>query len=179
MLKSILKYGVIAGLVVGGILFGFTVSLEGRMPMGALGMAIGYASMLLALSAVFVGIKAYRDRERGGVIRFWPAFGMGLGITLVATVFYVLSWEAAMAVTQADFATAWSEYTIEQKRASGASEAEVAKVAAEMAEFAKMYANRWIRMAMTATEILPVGILVSAISAALLRRPQFMPARVG
>ena len=48
---------------------------------------------------------------------------------------------------------------------------------AEMADFAKLYANRWIRMAMTLTEILPVGVLVSAISAALLRRPQFMPAR--
>ena len=50
-MKSILKYGVIAGLVVGGILFGFTVSLEGKMPMGAVGMAIGYASMLLARMA--------------------------------------------------------------------------------------------------------------------------------
>lgn len=179
MLKSILKYGVIAGLVVGGILFGFTVSLDGKMPMGAVGMAIGYASMLLALSAVFVGIKAYRDRELGGVIRFWPAFGMGVGITLVAGVFYVLAWEAAMAVTGADFAAAWTQYTLDQKRAEGASEAELAKLAAEMADFAKLYANRWIRMAMTMTEILPVGVLVSAISAALLRRPQFMPARGG
>lgn len=179
MLKSILKYGAIAGLVVGGILFGFTVSLEGKMPMGAVGMAIGYASMLLALSAVFVGTKAYRDRELGGVIRFWPAFGMGLGISVVAGVFYVLAWEAALAVTGADFAAAMTQYALDQKRAEGASEAELAKLAAQMADFAKLYANRWIRMAMTMTEILPVGVLVSAISAALLRRPQFMPARVG
>ena len=177
MLRFILKYGVIAGLVVGGLLFTFTVSLDGRMPMGAVGMAIGYASMLLALSAVFVGIKAYRDGQLGGVIRFWPAFGLGLGISLVAGVFYVLSWEAALAVTDADFASAWTEYTIAQKRAEGASVAEIAKVTAEMAEFAKLYANRGIRMLMSLTEILPVGVLVSAFSAALLRRPQFLPRR--
>ena len=134
-------------------------------------------AMPRAPCAVFVGVKAYRDGALGGVIRFLPAFGMGLGISLVAAVFYVLAWEAAMAVTGADFAAAWTQYTLDQKRAEGASAAELARVAAEMADFAKMYANRWIRMAMTMTEILPVGILVSAICAALLRRPQFMPAR--
>ena len=33
------------------------------------------------------------------------------------------------------------------------------------------------RMAMTSIEILPVGLLVSLVSAALLCRPSFMPAR--
>jgi hypothetical protein len=36
------------------------------------GMAIGYTTMLIALSAVFVAIKRRWDVQ-GGVMRFWPA----------------------------------------------------------------------------------------------------------
>ena len=80
---TILKYGLIAGGVVGSILFGTTVAFAGKHPPLAIGMVIGFSSMLLALSAVFVGIKNYRDHQLGGVIRFWPAFGMGLAISLL------------------------------------------------------------------------------------------------
>jgi len=177
MLQSILKYGVIAGLVVGGILFGFTVSLDGKMPMGAVGMAIGYASMLLALSAVFVGTKAYRDRELGGVIRFWPAFGMGVAMTVIAGILYVLAWEASQAITGGDFMAAYSNYVLEQARAKGESAAAIAKMSKEMAEFRVMYANPLFRLPMVFSEIFPVGVLVSLVSAALLRRPGFLPAR--
>ena len=177
MLKSILKYGLIAGLVVGGLMFAVTVQVHDKLGFGALGMAIGYASMLIALSAVFVGIKAHRDRDRGGVIGFWPAFGLGLGISLVASICYALAWELALATTKLDFMGAYSEHVLAGMRAEGASAAELAATAKEMAEFAAMYANRWVRIGMSMTEILPVGVLVAAISAALLRRPQFLPAR--
>jgi hypothetical protein len=177
MLKTILKYGLIAGLVVGGLMFAVTINFHDTLGFGALGMAVGYASMLIALSAVFVGIKNHRDRERGGVIGFWPAFGLGLGISLVASVCYALAWELALAVTKMDFMGAYSAHVLAEMRARGASAAELASTAREMAEFTAMYANRWVRMGMSMSEILPVGVLVAAISAALLRRPQFLPAR--
>lgn len=41
------------------------------------GVVLGYLTMLIALSAVFVAIKRHRDADLGGVIRFWPAFGLG------------------------------------------------------------------------------------------------------
>lgn len=39
------------------------------------------------------------------------------------------------------------------------------------------YANPLFRMAMTASEILPVGVVISLISAAILRNPAVLPAR--
>src|SRR5690606_5993692 len=88
MLNTILKYGVIAGVVVAGFMFATFLGFDGipRMPWG---MVIGYATMLIALSAVFVGVKRHRDIARGGVIGFWPAFGVALGIRFIARVFYV------------------------------------------------------------------------------------------
>ncbi len=176
MFANILKYGLIAGLVVGGISFVMFTSMGDQHDFDN-GMLIGYTTMLVALSAVFVGLKRYRDRELGGVIRFWPAFGMGVAMTAIAGVLYVLSWEASQAITGGDFMTAYSDYVIGQARAKGESAAAIAKMSAEMAEFKVMYANPLFRLPMVFSEIFPVGVLVSLVSAALLRKPDFLPAR--
>ncbi len=176
MLRKILIYGVLAGLVAGLALSATTVLMNHQVP-SSYGMAIGYASMLVALSAVFVGIKRYRDCDRGGVIRFWPAFGMGLAISMVAGILYVLAWEATQAMTHMDFATSYGHAMIAQQKAQGASAEAVAKLTAEMARFKLQYANPLYRLPMTFIEIFPVGVLVSLVSAGLLRNPRFLPAR--
>jgi len=176
MLRQILYYGVIAGVVVAIPTFGLPVVLKGLPPL-KYGMVIGYATMLVALSAVFLAIKQYRDREGGGVIRFWTALGIGLGVSFVASVFYVVAWEAAVAITQIDFGAAYGHALIEQRRAAGASADDLAKLTAEMQQFAKDYTNPFYRMPMTFTEIFPVGVLVSLVSAALLRNSRFLANR--
>src|ERR1700694_3455683 len=103
MLRNILSYGVVAGLIVSVPLFGLTVAMNGHPP-APYGVILGYLIMLIALSAVFMAINRHRDADLGGVIKFWPAFGLGLGISIVAGVFYVLAWEAALAFTHMDFA---------------------------------------------------------------------------
>lgn len=177
MLNKILTYGTIAGLIVGAATFATGFLWEGQS--SALGMAIGYATMLVALSAVFIAIKRHRDEAGGGVIRFWPAFGLGLGVSAVAGIFYVIGWEASLAVTDTDFIGAYAAQMIEQKRAAGASAAELARYAAEMKAFAAQYRNPLYRMPITFSEIFPVGILVSLVSAALLRNPRFLPRQRG
>ena len=176
MWRNTLKYGVIAGLVVGIALFSISMAYDG-LPPPDYGMALGYLTMLIALSAVFVGIKRHRDVDRGGVIRFWPAFGVGLGISLIAGVFYVAAWELAMAVIDVDFSQVFATQMIEQQKAKGIDGAALAKLTAEMAEFQTMYANPLYRLPMTFVEIFPVGILVSLVSAAVLRNPRVLPAR--
>jgi hypothetical protein len=176
MFRNILKFGLIAGLVVGIIDFALFAS-AGDKPHFENGMLIGYSIMLVALSMVFVGIKQHRDKDLGGVIRFWPAFGMGVAISLIAGIFYVVAWEASQAVTGADFTTTYSNAVLEQARAKGESAAELAKMAAEMAQFKLQYANPMWRLPMIFTEIFPVGVLVSLVSALLLRNPRFLSAR--
>jgi hypothetical protein len=46
-----------------------------------------------------------------------------------------------------------------------------------MAEFAVQYADPLYRLPVTFIEIFPVGVLVSLISAAVLRNPRVLPAR--
>lgn len=178
MLRKILSYGGVAGLIVGLPLFGMTVAMKGHPPL-AWGMVIGYLTMLIALSTVFVAVKRQRDADGGGVIRFWPAFGLGLGISLVASVMYVLTWELALAVTGMDFAGSYAKTLIEEQRAKGASAEALARLGAEMEVFKAQYARLAYRLPMTFAEIFPVGVLVSLVSAGLLRNPRFLPARRG
>jgi hypothetical protein len=176
MLRKILSYGVLAGLIAGIPLSVFVIAMDEHPPM-AWGMVIGYVTMLVALSTVFVAIKRYRDAELGGVIGFWPALGLGLGISFVAGILYALAWEAAQAFTHMDFASAYASALIEQKKAEGVTGEALAKFVAEMDQFKTDYANPLYRIPMTFTEIFPVGVLVSLVSAALLRNSRFLASR--
>lgn len=175
MLKTILTFGLAAGLLAGVPLFTIVVLHRGAPP--EQGMLIGYLIMLVALSLVFIAIKRRRDTDLGGVIRFWPAFGLGLAISLIAGVIYAAAWEVTLIVTKLDFGTEWAKVTLAQGRAKGLNEAELAKLAAEMDAFKALYAQPLYRFAITLSEIVPVGVLVSLVSAALLRNPRFMAAR--
>jgi uncharacterized protein DUF4199 len=174
MLRRALSYGVVAGLIVGVPLFGLTVALNGHPPES---YVLGYSIMLIALSTIFVAIKRHRDSDLGGVIKFWPAFGLGLGISLVAGIFYVVAWEAAVAVTHSDFAGSYANTLIEQQKAKGVTGEALAKFTAEMERFKDQYKNPLYRLPMTFVEIFPIGVLVSLVSAALLRNSRFLPAR--
>lgn len=178
MLRTILKYGVIGGVIVGIPTFTIPWQFKDHIS-GGTGMLIGYASMLIALTTVFLGIKQQRDVVQGGVIRFLPALGIGLAISVVAGIFYVLAWELAQAVTHMDFANEYASAVIAHQKAKGVSGAALARAVAEMDAFKRNYANPLWRLPMTFTEIFPVGVLVSLVSAGLLRNSRFLPARRG
>ncbi len=173
--RIITVYGFIGGVIVAiGMWLGMVAVPEGH---GLLGMVVGYLTMLVAMTMVFAGVKRYRDTAQGGVIRFWPAFGVGLAIALIASLFYVLTWEAYMYHTNYSFMDNYVAATLRSMRAQGKSAAEIAARAQEMASFAKQYANPLFRMFATLSEIAPVGILATLVSAGLLRNSGFMPAR--
>jgi hypothetical protein len=186
MLRKILSYGVVAGLLVGVPLFTLSVAMNGPAPHAErdfvafevrYGAVLGYLVMLAALSMVFVAIKRRRDADLGGVIGFWPAFGLGLGVSLVAGVLYVVAWEAALAVTHMDFAGEYARVLIADQEAKGVGGEALASFVADMDRFKLQYANPLFRLPMTFAEIFPVGVLVSLVSAGLLRNSRFLPAQ--
>jgi hypothetical protein len=136
----------------------------------------GYLVMLVALSLIFVGVKRYRDLECGGVIRFGRAFGLGLGIAVVAGLIYVIGWELYTALSGWDFMADYSASMLQQMRAEGASPAAIQAKQEELRQMAEMYANPLYRMPMVFAEIFPVGLIVALISAALLRNPKLLAA---
>lgn len=175
MKRIILVYGSIAGVIVGGMLF-LTMPLHNN---GTLnfdnGMWVGYTTMVISLSLVFFGVKSYRDSHAAGVITFGKAFKIGMLITLVASVFYALSWEVAYHTISKGFTEKMQQHYTDKIREEAKSEAELNEKLEKSKQNWELYKNPAVRFGMTLMEILPVGLIISLISAGLLRRKEFLP----
>lgn len=169
MKRTVLTSGVISGLIVSALMIISSVMCYNNHNM-ELGMVLGYSSMLIAFSLIFVGIKNYRDKYNDGTIRFGKAFVIGLYIALIASTFYVATWLVEYYFFMPDFAEKYCTHVVEKARASGASEIEIKKQMLEMDQFKTMYKNPLFVILMTYVEILPVGIVVSLIAALILKR---------
>ena len=172
MTRTILTYGLISGVIAILGIIG-TIVWPGEHH----SVWLGYLIMLVALSAILLGVKQHRDRVLGGVIKFWPAFLVGLGIAVIAGLAYVAVWEVYLALTHYTFMDSYVDNILAAKRAAGVTGAAYQKLAAEMETMRRNYANPLYRWPMTFVEIFPVGLLVALASAALLRNPRFLPAR--
>lgn len=172
MKKNILIYGLIAGIVVSALML-FTVNYishcEGNVDYDT-SMLIGYASMLVSFSLVFVGIRNYRNNYNEGIISFGKAFKIGLLIVLIASTIYVIAWLIAYFFFIPDFIDKYSAHKLAELKAAGASQVEIDKETKEMADFARLYKNPLINAMLTYVEILPVGLIVTLISSLILKR---------
>ena len=139
------------------------------------GAVVGYASMVLAFSLVYFGIRSRRDSLPGQRIGFGQAFMTGAAIALVASACYVVAWQVVYHWLAPDFMQRYAEHAITRMRAEGAAEAAIAAKVRELADFAELYRNPVVNIAFTLLEVLPVGLLFALVSAGLLRRGE--PAR--
>ncbi len=175
MKRTILTYGLISGaLILLGILATIIFKPTGHQH-GS--VWLGYLIMLVGLSSILMAVKSHRDKALGGVIKFWPALLVGLGVAVVATLAYAAVWEVYLACTHYRFMDEYTASILARKRADGVSGAAYAHLVAQMDQMKANYANPIYRLLETMSEIFPVGLLVALVSAALLRNPKFLPAR--
>ena len=131
---------------------------------------IGYIGILLSMVFVFLGVRAYRDDVGAGVITFGKAFQVGLFITLISCAIYVLAWMVVANTLMTDFMDQYIAHSLRQMQKAGKSAEEIATKAAEMADFKEMYKNPLVVAAFTFLEPFPIGLAVTLLSAAVLRR---------
>ncbi|HEU5460477.1 MAG TPA: DUF4199 domain-containing protein [Pyrinomonadaceae bacterium] len=175
MKRIVLKFGLIAG----GI---FVAMMVTTMPFldqigFKYGEIIGYTSLLVAFAFVFVGIRSYRENVGNGYITFGRAFKVGILITVIASLCYVISWQIVYYGLVPDFGDKYSQYLIEKSRAAGAGPEQIAKEVADMERFWAIYKNPVYNFLITFfVEPFPSGLLITLISAAILRkRPKEVP----
>jgi hypothetical protein len=105
-----------------------------------------------------------------GIISFGQAVKVGLLITLVASVMYAMTWDIYYRVAAGDFSQKYTAHYLEKMEKEGASQEEISSMRTEMEAFSELYKNGFVRFGITMIEILPVGFVVTLISAALLKR---------
>ena len=168
MKKIVLTFGLISG-AMASLMMLATLPFVERIGFDY-ALVIGYTTIVLSFIMVFFGIRSYRENIGGGYITFGKAFAVGILITLISCVLYVGTWEALYWKFMPDFAEKCFQHAVDQTIASGASTEVVAAKVQEMKEFAEMYKNPFINVAFTFMEPFPVGLLITLISAAILRR---------
>ena len=172
MKKIVLTFGLISGFIMAAMMGITLLLIKGSAIDFDSGAILGYSTMVLSFLLVFFGIRSYRDNVRGGTITFWKAVGTGLLIMAVACVIYVAAWRIISINFIPDFWDQYAAHTIAKLRAGGASAAEIAAKQKKMADFKPLYENPFINTALTFLEPVPVGLIMTLVSAAILRRKQ-------
>ncbi len=168
MKKTIIICGLIAGLIV---TWWMIAAMAGLLnPYFENGMVLGYATMLVAFSLIFVAVKNSRDKYSGGFISFGKALRIGLLITLVASTIYVVVWMIDYYYFIPDFFDKYAAHMLAKMKAAGASAAELQQQAVTIKGYSQMYKNPLFNALFTYLEIVPVGIVVSLICALVLKR---------
>ncbi len=175
MTKIVLVFGLITGALAGAQMWVLMTAVN----TGAIdfdnGAVVGYATMIIAFSVVFFGIKSYRDNN-GGKISFLKGLQVGILISVIAGLIYAVSWELYYPKIGDEFMQKYTTYYLDKMKTGGASDAEIETARVEGEQFAEMYKNFFVRFGFSLVEILPVGIIVTLISAALLRKRELLPA---
>ena len=134
------------------------------------GLIVGYTGIVVSLLLVPFGIRSYRENVGGGHITFGRAFAVGILITLISCICYVVAWEIVYYNFLPDFMEKYTAYMVEKARAAGANQQTIEATVQEMKNMKAMLDNPLINAAMTFIEPFPVGLIITLVSAAILRK---------
>ena len=165
MKKTVLTYGFISGVIGAVLLLAHVPYMDG----GSKALIFGYTGIVLSSLLIFFGVRSYRETVGDGRISFGRAAGVGVLIALISSACYVATWEVVY-FTHPEIAEHVFDKPIEELKAKGAPQADIDAAVVQLESFKKLYANPLANAAFTFIEPFPVGLLMTLISALVLRR---------
>jgi hypothetical protein len=173
MKKTVLTFGLISGFII-SVLMGGTLFFADKIGSGH-SMVLGYTIMVASFLLIYFGVRSYRDNTLLGEISFGRAFACGILITLITTACYVVMWEVLYFNFMPHFMDSYFAAQILKVQSAGLDPATTAAQVAAIRHSQQLYQNPLINIAYTIIEPLPVGLIVTLISAALLSRKTTSP----
>src|SRR5579863_9117390 len=169
MKKTVLTFGLIAGVMISVLMDGSLLIARKIGGSGHNGMVLGYTMMVASFLLIYFGVRSYRDNSLAGQISFGHAFACGILIALITTVCYVTMWEVLYFNFMPHFMDSYFAAQIHTVQSSGLAPATTAAQVAAIQRSQQLYQNPFVNMAYTFMEPLPVGLVITLISAAVLR----------
>jgi hypothetical protein len=171
MKKTVLTFGLISGVMI-SVLMGGSMLFANKFGSGhsMVGMALGYTMMVASFLLIYFGIRSYRDNVLAGQISFGRAFSCGILIALITCVCYVVMWEILYFNFIPHVMDSYFAAQIHKVQTAGLDPATTAAQVAAIQRSQQLYQNPLVNMAYTFMEPLPVGLIITLISAAILRR---------
>jgi hypothetical protein len=168
MKKTVLTFGLIAGVMISVLMDG-SLLLSDKLG-SRHSMLLGYTMMVASFLLIYFGIRSYRDNTLGGEISFGRAFACGILIALITCVCYVATWEVIYFNFMPHFMDSYFVAQIHKVQSAGLDPATTAAQVAAIQRSQQLYQNPFVNMAYTFIEPLPVGVIITLISAVMLRR---------
>lgn len=170
MKKTVIRFGIMSGLVV-LVLFLFSYMIFGNNTEYGVREVFGYASIVISLLFVFFGIKHYRDKENGGMLRFGSGMKVGVLITLIpAVVFGLFSVVYALWINPDFMETYYAHYLAEMQKTMTPEKFEVARV--ELEGQKAMFSNPAFNFLLMFLTVFVIGVIVTVISTLILKRSE-------
>jgi len=179
MKSVVIKYGTISG-VISACLMLLTMLIQKKSGFSNNGEFLGYLGIALSFIPLYVGVREYRQTEGGGYMTFWKALNVGIIIIVISGVFYAISWVMIYNWVTPDFPDKYSAFLIQQIKESTKSLKDTVAihkqlkdtimVKQQMLQYKDMAKNPFIFGAITFTEPLPLGLVLTLICAAILRK---------
>lgn len=165
MKKTVLTYGLISGVIAAALMLAHVPFMDG----GSRALVLGYAGIVLSALLIFFGVRSYREHVGNGKISFGRGLAVGILIALISAACYVAAWEVVY-YSSPGIADHIFDQQLEELKEKGAPQDEIDAAAVQIESFKKLYANPLVNVAFTFLEPFPVGILMTLISAFILRR---------
>jgi hypothetical protein len=169
MNKIVLKYGLISGLILVAMV-ATIMTIAGDSIDFERGEIYGYIFIIAAFSMIFLAIREYRDKLSGGIINFNKGFRIGILITLIASVFYMIAWMVYFNFIDDSFIEKYTAYYIEKVKTSGKPQVEIEKEISAFNRDMANYNNPFVMALFAFLEVFPVGLIISVLCAFLMRR---------
>ncbi len=135
MKNTIIKFGLISGIIASALLFIVTTVFDHEVDSKANfenAAYYGYGSIIIAMSIVYFGIKVQRNLQNDGTFTLGKGFLVGLGIVLISCIFYSLAWLVMYYNFFPTFIEDYAQFCVRKATDAGASQAELSKTLADI-----------------------------------------------
>lgn len=167
MKTTILKFGLCGG-IASIILFGLALLVFKDLSY-TLQEVMGYASMILALSFVFFGIKHFRDQKNNGKVTFQKAFLIGIAIAIFTGLGTAIMDYIYTSYINPDFAQEYLASSIESMKETLSSDEFQAKKIELEKQMEQYGSPGFMAFIMFATVVL-LGLVITLISSLVLQK---------
>ncbi len=167
MKQTVLRYGAYGAITI-CVLFIISWYALGNLSM-SLQEILGYVSIIVSLSFVFLGIKHFRDKENEGKVSFKKALVIGILISLITALVFGLLDILYTEVLNPEFMDAYYEEVVQEMRTNLPTDEFHVKIT-ELESQREQFSNPLLSFIFMAMTVFVIGFIISLLSSLILQQ---------
>lgn len=168
MKSTVFRYGLYASLLILG-LSAFSLFILAKSADYSTQEIAGYLTIALSMIFVYFGIRHYRDKVNGGVLRFGEGLKLGILIALIPSICFGLFDILYTQVINPDWSAEYYKHYTDQIRASTPADQVQAKLD-KLDKQRELFSSPAMEFLLMFLTVFVIGVIASVISALTLRR---------